>query len=374
MKILFINSVCGTGSTGKICVTLAKELEQQGHKVKIACGARHNVSEDGKKYAVIIGNKKDMYFHLIKSRFGDRHGFASKKATLKFINWAEEYNPDLLCLHNLHGYYLNIAVLFNWIKSRPQMQVKWTLHDCWAFTGHCTHFVLKGCQKWKTRCKRCPLRNKYPKSLFGDASSRNHKEKEALFSNIRNMTIITPSYWMKDLANQSFLKQYPIEVVRNVIDIDIFKPTESNFREKYNLADKTIVLGVSNVWGNKKGYNYMLELASLLGNKYAVVIVGDVLKESQKLPTPPNCVFIKRTENQHQLAEIYSAADVFFNPTILDNYPTVNLEAEACGTPVVTFDTGGAKETIHLPKSKVIAQGAIHTAFEVIQELTENEE
>ena len=170
MKVLFINSVCGSGSTGKICVSLAKELEQQGHEVKIACGARYPVSESGKKYAVPIGNDTDMYLHLLKSRLLDRHCFGSKAATKRFIKWAEEYNPDILWLHNLHGYYLNIKVLFDWIKSRPQMQVKWTLHDCWAFTGHCTYFDVANCDNWKEGCHNCPQKKKYPRSIGLDNS------------------------------------------------------------------------------------------------------------------------------------------------------------------------------------------------------------
>lgn len=371
MKVLFINSVCGTGSTGKICVTLAKELEQQGHEVKIACGSRHNISEDGKKYAVIIGDKKDVYFHLLKSRLFDRHCFASKRATLKFIKWAEEYNPDLLWLHNLHGYYLNIEVLFNWIKSRPQMQVKWTLHDCWAFTGHCTYFDVANCDKWKTGCGKCSQKKKYPHCSGWDNSSNNYTKKEKLFCGVSNMTLITPSQWLADLVKMSFLKDYPVDVVHNTINYEIFKPQSSTFREKHGLESKKIILGVASIWGNNKGYPDLLRLASSLNDNYTVVAVGNVMDECANLVPPSNFISIKRTDNQQQLAELYSTADVFFNPTLQDNYPTVNLEAEACGTPVVAYDSGGTKETVFRPDSVIVPKKDLDEAIRQIKRICE---
>lgn len=357
MKILLINSVCGIGSTGRICTDLAQQFEKEGHTVKIAYGRSATVPEKFQKYAVRIGTDFDVKLHALQTRLFDTHGFGSKRATQKFLAWAGEYNPDLVWLHNIHGYYINVEMLFDWIKSRPNMQVKWTLHDCWAFTGHCTHFMVVNCNKWQTCCEKCPQLRCYPAS-FGDNCATNFERKKIAFTGVKNMTLITPSKWLADLVKQSFLKDYPVEVVYNTIDKTIFKPTPSDFRQKYGLENKKIVLGVASVWSENKGLNDFIKLAHMLDDKYAIVLVG--LTEKQIKSLPKNCLGIKRTNSPQELAAIYTAADVFFNPTYEDNYPTVNLEAQACGTLVITYDTGGAKETICSANSKVVSTMALN--------------
>ena len=344
MKILLINAVCGTGSTGKICGAIAQQYEEDGHEAKIAFGRDGFVPEQFQKYAVRIGGDMDVRFHGMYTRLTDRHGFASRRATKKFLQWATAYNPDVLWLHNIHGYYINIELLFQWIKSRPHMQVKWTLHDCWAFTGHCAYFDYAGCDRWKTGCHDCPQKKTYPISAVLDNSRRNYKKKKSLFTGVTNMTLITPSKWLADLVKESFLREYPVEVVYNTINTDIFKPTPSDFRSRYGLEDKKIILGVASTWDRRKGLNDFVALAGMLDNRFRIVLVGVTAEQAKGLPT--NIIAIARTNNQTELAEIYTAADVFFNPTYEDNYPTVNLEASACKTRVVTYDTGGSKETL----------------------------
>lgn len=356
MKYLFINSVCGIGSTGRICTDLAKKLEADGHDVKIAYGRSNVIPDQLRKYAVRIGNDFDVKIHGLESRLFDNHGLASKHATKKFLQWADKYDPDLLWLHNLHGYYINYELLFDWIKSRPNMQVKWTLHDCWAFTGHCSHFTVAKCEQWKTHCSYCPQTHRYPACYGKGAASQNFDRKREAFTEVKNMAVITPSQWLADLVKQSFLKEYPVEVHYNTIDTTVFKPTSSDFREIYELVGKTIVLGVANGWGERKGLYDFYKLADMLDDHYAIVLVG--LSEKQIKELPKNILGIRRTNSPEELAAIYTAADVFFNPTYEDNYPTVNLEAEACGTRVVTYDTGGCRETIHSPESVVIPVGA----------------
>lgn len=353
-KILLINSVCGIGSTGRICAELADRLEKEGHTVKIAYGRSSFVPENCKKYAVRIGSDFSVKMHALQTRLFDTHGFGSKNATKKFLNWAEEYNPDLVWLHNIHGYYINVEMLFNWLKSRPNMQKKWTLHDCWVFTGHCSYFTIANCNKWQTHCQNCPQLNCYPKSYF-DNSKNNFERKKGAFTGVKNMTLICVSHWLENLVKQSFLKEYPVEVIYNTIDKSIFKPTPSNFRQKYGLENKKIILGVASVWEERKGLNDFLKLAKKLDDNYKIVLVG--LTDKQIKTLPKNCLGIKRTSSPQELAQIYTAADVFFNPTYEDNYPTVNLEAQACGTPVITYDTGGARETIYTENSKVIPTG-----------------
>lgn len=246
MRVLFVNAVCGAGSTGKITCGLAEKYESEGHEVRVAYGRSYHVPEKYRRYAVRIGTKLDEHIHALMTRLTDRHGFYSGHATKKFIAWANEYNPDFLWLHNIHGYYINIEMLFSWIKSRPQMRVYWTLHDCWTFTGHCAYFTMAGCEKWKTHCENCPQKNSYPASLI-DNSRRNYDDKRRIFTGVKDMTIITPSKWLAGLVKQSFLREYPVEVRHNTIDTEIFRPTPSNFREKYNLMGKIIVLGVASI-------------------------------------------------------------------------------------------------------------------------------
>ena len=364
MKILFINSVCGIGSTGRICTTMAQEYESQGHEVKIAYGRAENVPEQYKKYAVRIGKTIDMKLHAVRTRILDEHGLGSIQATRKFLKWADDYNPDLLWLHNIHGYYINYELLFAWIKRRPNMQVKWTLHDCWAFTGHCSHFTMVKCDQWLTHCSYCPQTRRYPASYGRDNCKANFDRKRAASTGVKNMTLITPSQWLADLTRQSFLKEYPVEVHYNTIDTNVFKPTPSDFRERYGLQDKFIVLGVANVWHERKGLNDFLKLAEMLDDRYAIVLVGLSKKQIKELPR--NIRGIQRTNSPQELAAIYTAADVFFNPTYEDNYPTVNLEAEACGTRVITYDAGGARETIHSSTSQVIEVSDLQKTIELM--------
>jgi len=355
MKVLFINSVCGIRSTGRICTDLAQELEAQGHECKIAYGIEE-VPEKFQRYAVRIGKDMDLKLHGLRTRMLDEHGLGSVRATKDFLKWAEAYDPDMLWLHNIHGYYINYELLFGWIKSRPQMKVQWTLHDCWAFTGHCTHFTFAKCEQWKTQCITCPEKKRYPSSLLISNCKTNYKRKSEAFCGVKDMTLITPSNWLADLVKQSFLKEYPVEVRHNTIDTTVFKPTPSNFRERHGLEDKKIILGVASVWDERKGLGDFFKLADMLDDNYRIVLVG--LDKKQMLELKPNMLGIRRTNSTKELAEIYTAADVFFNPTYEDNYPTVNLEAEACGTRVITYATGGAPETICGHTSQVLPVGA----------------
>jgi len=251
------------------------------------------------------------------------------------------------------------------------MQVKWTLHDCWAFTGHCTYFDIANCDKWKSGCGKCPQKKKYPRCSGLDSSAHNHAKKETLFCGVNNLTLITPSQWLADLVKESFLKEYPVEVVHNTVNKEVFKPHKNMFRQEYNLENKKIILGVASIWGNNKGFPDMLKLATSLDDDYIVIAVGNIMDECANLAQPSNFISIKRTENQEQLADIYSAADVFFNPTLQDNYPTVNLEAEACGTPVVAYNSGGTKETIFRPDSVIVPKGDLSAATQAIRNLCE---
>ncbi|MCI8387049.1 MAG: glycosyltransferase [Clostridiales bacterium] len=341
MKVLMINSVCGIRSTGRICTDLATALEEQGHEVKIAYG-RETVPEQFQKYAVRIGSDLNVKLHGIKARLFDASGFGSKKATKKFIEWVKEWNPDVIHLHNIHGYYINIEILFNYLKTCDK-KIIWTLHDCWVFTGHSAYCDAIQCEKWKTGCDHCPQKSEYPKS-FTDYSKRNWKNKKSLFSDIPNMQIITPSKWLAGLLNESFLFEYPVTVIHNGIDTSQFYPLENDFRKVYGLDGKRILLGVASTWNDMKGYSDFIKLSEMLDDTYKIVLVG--VSKEQKESLPNKMIGIERTNSLKELAMIYSASDLFVNLTYCDNYPTVNLEAIACGKYVVSYETGGSPESI----------------------------
>ena len=337
-----VDVLCGVSSTGRICTEIAKKYESEGWEVKIAYGRREVVPTQYEKYAVRIGSDINTLIHVAYTRLTDHMGFASKIATKRFLQWATEYDPDLLWLHDLHGYYINVEMLFDWIKKRPNMQVRWTQHDCWAFTGHCSHFTMVKCEQWTSHCAYCIQTRQYPASWGIDKCFENFERKRAAFTGVKNMTLITPSQWLADLVKQSFLKEYPVEVIHNTVDTNVFRPTPSDFRERYGLQDKKVLLGVASPWTERKGLDDFLELSKMLDDHYVIVLVGLTKKQLKKLPK--RVIGICRTNNVHELAAIYTAADVFVNTTYEDNYPSVNLEARACGTQVITYDTGGSGE------------------------------
>lgn len=344
MRVLMINVVCGIRSTGRICTDLATELEAQGHEVKIAYG-REEVPEQFQKYAVRIGTDFDVLTHGIRARIIDGAGFGSKHATEKFIEWVKQYDPDIIHLHNLHGYYINIEVLFRYLKTCGK-KIIWTLHDCWAFTGHCVYFDYVGCDRWKSGCGHCPQKKEYPERIGPDLSKKHFLLKERLFTGVPNMILVTPSKWLKKLILNSYLKEYETIVMHNGIDTEVFRPVKSNIKEKYGCQNKKIVLGVAAVWDKRKGLDTFIELSKELPLSYQIVLVGVSKKQMGELPD--NIIGIERTNNLQELVQIYSAADVFVNPTLEDNYPTTNLEAIACGIPVISYDTGGSGESAEM--------------------------
>lgn len=358
MKVLMINSVCGVGSTGRICTDIADMLLSQGHECKIAYG-RGEVPEKYRDISVRIGSTFKVYCNVLKSRLFDNEGFNAVGATKKLVRWIKEYDPDVIHLHNIHGYYLNVKILFDYLKTSGK-KIIWTLHDCWAFTGHCTHFQVPHCDKWRTECGKCIRVKDYPKALISHAK-RNCKRKKQTFCGVPDLTIVTPSKWLAGVVGQSFLSEYQTVVINNGIDLSVFKLTESDFRERFGLTDKKIILGVAGVWTEKKGFNDFLELAKLIDDRYRIVLVGVNDKQLKMLPS--NVIGIKRTNNVKELAEIYTAADVLFNPTYEDNYPTVNLEAQACGTPVITYPTGGSVESV--PSENVV--NSVNKFYELLR-------
>jgi len=354
MRILQINTVVNSGSTGRIAEDIGKVLMANGHESFIAYGRGNQKSQS---QLIKIGTQKDVIMHGIKSMVFDRHAFGSQHATEKLIEQIEAINPDVIGLHNVHGYYLNIEVLFNYIAEK-KIPVIWTLHDCWAFTGHCAYFDSVSCEKWKTICHKCPKTRSYPTSYLMDNSQKNFLDKKRIFNQVANGTIVTPSRWLKNLVEESFLN-YPAVNIHNGIDIEIFRPNENkaDIREKYNISGDKIILGVASIWDVRKGLADFIKLHEINNGRYQIILVG--VSEKQQNALPKGIIGIRRTENTHELASLYSLADVFVNPTYQDNFPTTNIEALACGTPVITYKTGGSPEAIDDCTGIVVPKGEI---------------
>ncbi len=366
MRILQINSLCGTGSTGKIAVDLYNVLKDNGHECKIAYGrgeARGISLED----TIKIGSKADVYIHAALARLWDKSGFYSKSATKRFLKVVDEYKPDIIHLHNIHGYYINIELLFNYIKEK-KIPVVWTLHDCWSFTGHCAHFDYAGCEKWKSGCHDCVCKNQYPKSLT-DNSKRNYAKKKELFSGIENMTIVSVSHWLDDLVTNSFLKAYNHAVIYNGIDVDKFKHMDSDFRNKYNLNNKTVILGVASVWSDRKGLDDFIKLAGMIDDKYRIVLVG--LNKKQMRLMPENIIGLARTDTIEELAGLYSMADVFFNPSVEETFGLTVAEAILCGTPAIVYNATALPECVDKDNGFVVEKHDLQTVADLIDKVKE---
>lgn len=344
MKTVVEINTCDYGSTGKIMLQLAEAINESGNRCYIVVpNGRHNPWKNKPGY-IKFENRFSEDLHIILGYLTGFQGCFSFISTLKLIGKLKRLQPDVIHIHNLHNCYINLPLLFRYIKKN-NVRVVWTLHDCWAFTGQCPYYTFSGCNKWKTGCYNCSSYRDYPASLF-DNTKTMYRLKRKWFCGVKNMTLVTPSQWLANQVKESFLTDYPIRVINNGINLSVFKPTATNFRERYGIiADSFVVLGVAFDWGLRKGLDVFIHLSEQLDDsKYRIVLVGTDDELDKTLPC--NIVSIHRTRNQKELADIYSSASVFVNPTREDNYPTVNMEALACGTPVITFNTGGSPEII----------------------------
>ncbi len=339
MKYLFLNSVAGVGSTGRIAADKCRELMQQGHECVLAYGRTCANCNDLRTYR--IGSDLDVRLHGVMSRVFDNQGFNSAASTRKFLNWVRDYDPDVIWLHNIHGYYLHVGELFEYLRFSGK-KIIWTLHDCWSFTGHCAYFDYVGCDKWRTGCEHCPQKKSYPASLLMDNSRENYETKKYHFTGIPNLMLTVPSHWLARRVKESFLGQYPVEVCYNTVDRAVFQPTASDFRAKYGLDRQTILLGVANIWEERKGLKDFVALAGLLEDSYKIVLVGLTPEQSRKLPD--NILALPRTDNIRGLVEIYTAADLHICPSVEETFGMTILEAACCGTRSVVYRDTACEE------------------------------
>lgn len=404
--ILQINVTANWGSTGKITEDIGKVAMESGWESWIAYGRGTPISESN---LIRIGNDWDMRFHVIQTRLLDNHGLASEWATKHFVKQLEKIKPDIIHLHNIHGYYLNYPILFDFLNKWGG-PVVWTIHDIWPITGHCAYFGMHDCDKWKIECNKCDSLNLYPKSLFSDKSTENYNLKKHIFTSLPNLILIPVSNWIHDLLNRSFLSTVKKKIIHNGIDVSVFKPSGLSELQDNLLSDEpkkhfdptfistiknqskidaqklllknkqflyyinqhrplqnntiNYVLAVSSVWNQEKGYNDIIELRKVLDPNKPIIMVG-ISKEQQK-NLPMGIIGIPRTKNQSELAILYSGADAFINPTWADNFPTVNLESLACGTPVITYDTGGSPEAVDANTGIIVERGNVEELHNAI--------
>lgn len=378
-KLLQINPVLRTStSTGRIMKEIGELAMANGWESYVAYSKGRDGLPGSTSIPVPVGNKASVAWHGLQTRILDRHGLGSVLATKRFIEDIRRIGPDIIHIHNIHGYFLNYRILFDFL-SHSGIQVIWTVHDCWLYTGHCYHYMYAGCDRWKTGCGHCPQRGKFPRSLLADRSARNFRDKRDAFCSMPEdrLTIVPVSDWMRSEMSESFLKDYRFQVIHNGIDTDVFSPQpalESEVRRCYGLGDRHVILGIASIWSEEKGLNDFVEMAARLDSDEVIVLVGmdrkqldDVLSRYGRTVLGDRMVAVKRTADVHQLAGLYSTADVLVNPTWQDNYPTVNLEAISCGTPVVTYRTGGSIEAVAGDTGFVVEQGDIEGLVDAVR-------
>ncbi len=364
MKVLLINSMCGIASTGRIVAGIYEQVKASGGEAKVAYGFKKATTvPECDLYK--INSKTGYYFHNALAKITDKTGLYSKRQTKKFIKWIKEYDPDIVNIHNLHGYYINYELLFDYL-IKAKKKVVLTLHDCWMFTGHCAHFDMVGCDGFLSGCRSCKHRYTYPKCYFHSRSDSNYSLKKHLLTGIEGLTVVTPSKWLADLARRSFLGKKEIRVINNGIDLSLFSPTESDVKKKLGIENKKMVLAVANSWNYSKGFDDINIIAEKLPDDVKIVMVGLEKRQLKKLNK--NIIAITRTESIRELACLYSSADVFINPTLQDTFPTVNIEALACGTPVVTYNTGGSPEIIDENCGNIVEKDDVYALISAIKE------
>ena len=363
-RLLQINASLNKGSTGRIAEQIGSLARSGGWDTYIVHGARYVNKSD--MYSLQVVTPLEERLHAIKSMLFDAHGLGSTRATRRVIREIERIHPDIIHLHNIHGYYLNYEVLFEYLHTLS-IPIVWTLHDCWPMTGHCAYFDSVDCERWKVGCHCCPLKGDYPRSLFFDCSESNYSLKKRLFSSVANVTIVPVSNWLSDIVCESYLGGYSRRVINNGVDIQVFSPVASGLRTHWGIENKTILLGVASTWDERKGLKDFVSLSYRLGEGYQIVLIG--VSENQREQIPNNIITVKRTESQEELAAYYSMADVFVNPTYSDNFPTTNIESLACGTPIVTYRTGGSPEAVTSDTGLVVDKGDIDGLISAIEEI-----
>lgn len=364
MKVLLINTFIGATSTGNLTYDIYKTNLYEGNECVIAYG---RLDKKNCPNSYRISNKIDYTLHGLWTRITDLNGLGSPFATQKFIKFMEEYQPDIIHLHNLHGYYLNLPLFFDYLKKKD-IPVVWTFHDCWPFTGHCPYYSNIQCEKWQTQCYKCPKKREHPASYFLDNSKYNYNMKKNLFTKLDRMVITPVSNWLSSEVKKSFFNECDIRTVYNGVDLERFKPIKSiYFREKYGLENKKILLGVAINWVESKGLRDFISLSEIIDDEYCIVLIG--LDREQRKGLPKNIVGLGRTDSIEELVEIYSAADVFVNPSREETFGMVTAEAMACGTPAVVYNATASPELVDKETGIIAQVGDVEGLYDAIKKI-----
>jgi putative colanic acid biosynthesis glycosyltransferase len=368
IKLLQICVEGNVGSTGTIAESIGEMAIEKGWESYIAHGRWPRPS---KSQTFRIESDLGVMLHGLETRLFDRHGLGSRHATKSLINKIKKIDPDVIHLHHIHGYYINIEILFDYLSSANK-PVIWTQHDCWSFTGHCAFFDFVGCEKWKTECFKCPQKRAYPKSLFLDRSKENYSLKKKLFTSVPGMVIVSVSKWLDNLVSESFFKRSKHIVIYNGVDVNIFKPQEVNetIRSKYNLIGKHIMLGVASTWEPRKGLKDYISLSKLLGEDEIIILIG--LSQKQINDLPENIIGLSRTENKQELVDLYNISDVYINLSVEETFGLTTAEALACGTPVIVYNSTACPELVDTNTGMVIAKNDIYSVYNAVSKILEN--
>jgi glycosyltransferase involved in cell wall biosynthesis len=366
-KVLQINSCVALYSTGQLVENIGKVALSNGWLSYIAYG---RAAKTSKSQIIRIGKNFDVYFHAIKSKIFDAHGLGSKRATKALIAKIKKIKPDIIQLHNIHGYYLNYEIFFNFLNE-ANIPIVWSLHDCWAFTGHCSHFALIECNKWETECNNCPLTSSYPSSII-DKSTNNYILKKKLFTSNKNITIVSASEWLGGMIRKSYLSKYPLRIIPNGIDLEIFYPRKNTIDviKTYGLEKKFVIMGVASSWGAAKGLYDYYKLNDLLTDEYVIVLVGLTKKHCQNLPK--GIIGISLTHSIDELAQLYSAADVITSLSYLEAFGLTPIEGFACGTPAIVYNATSTPELINPKIGLIVEPGNVTQVFEAIKTIRGN--
>lgn len=366
-KLLQIDSCLNMLSTGRITESIGKRAIERGWRPYIVHGARY--TRAGSCMTSICAESIfGEYAHYVEGLFLDNHGLSSRLSTEKVIDKIKEIKPDIVQLHCIHGYYLNYRILFEYLNS-TRIPVVWTFHDCWSFTGHCSHFVMAGCEKWKTGCFKCPLKGEYPKS-FVDHSRRNYELKNELFTANKNLHIVTVSKWLENLVRQSFFSDKDITTIYNGVDTEVFHKVESEeLRKRWNLKNKNVLVAAATSWNKYKGLDDYIQISKKLPNNTSLLLIG--LTKEQIKSMPAGIIGIEKTNSAEELAGYYSMADVVLNLSYAETFGLTTVEGMACGTPGIVYNTTASPELITPETGIVVEAGSINQVLTAVNILLE---
>ena len=364
MKVLQINAVYGFKSTGVIVKDIGNTLAHNGDVAYFAYQTTNESVENG----YLVGNKPDWKLHAVHSRVFGKQAYASKCATRRLLKWVDEIKPDVVHFHNLHSNYINLNLLCDHL-AKKNIPTVITMHDCWYFTGKCSHYAAVKCGKWQEECGSCPLSKTEQPSLFFDSTSKVLKDRTEHLRKLPGLTLVGCSQWIANEAKKSKLGTADICVVYNGVDTEIFKPHESDIRNELGLEGKFVILGMADKWFAPQNREIVEKIIAAQDENSKIVIVGCRKEQMAYFSKFENVVPMGYVSDRHRLADVYASSDVFVNLTRADTLPTVNMESICCGTPVITFDCCGSPELVDEECGFVVREGDYIGLLEAIENI-----